>query len=98
MRTTADERLGPFLAPGFPIFDEDGAPEALLPQDVERLPDLDDPATLGCLLALVRKAWGDAFHAIAFNKDGSVVLFTTPVSFIVSDEYPHLVAALEAAP
>ena len=24
------------------------------------LPDLSDPATLGCLLALVREAWGDA--------------------------------------
>ena len=25
----------------------------------DRLPDLTDPATLGCLLALVREAWGD---------------------------------------
>jgi hypothetical protein len=26
------------------------------------LPDLGDPATLGCLLALVREAWGEACH------------------------------------
>jgi hypothetical protein len=30
------------------------------------LPDLDDPATLGCLLALVRDVWGDdALMAVA---------------------------------
>ena len=27
--------------------------------DMTALPDLTDPATLGCLLALVREAWGD---------------------------------------
>ena len=27
--------------------------------DADRLPDLTDPATLGCLLALVREAYGD---------------------------------------
>jgi hypothetical protein len=26
------------------------------------LPDLTDPATIGCLLALVREAWGDSLH------------------------------------
>lgn len=28
-------------------------------RDADALPDLTDPATLGCLLALVREAWGD---------------------------------------
>ena len=34
------------------------------PVYVDDLPDLADPATLGCLLALVREAWGDpGFYA-----------------------------------
>lgn len=31
----------------------------------ENLPDLDDPATRGCLLELVREAWGDPTMAAA---------------------------------
>ena len=62
------------------------------------LPDLADPATLGCLLALVREAWGDS-GATTYNEkgrwgcsmgDGCTGLFPT--------EAAALVAALEAAP
>jgi hypothetical protein len=64
-----------------------------------RLPDLQDPATLGCLLALVREAWGEKvvirigtgwweIEAERFISDD-----TCAVSLAES-----LVAALEAAP
>ena len=33
-------------------------PESCVVRDADALPDLTDPATLGCLLALVREAWG----------------------------------------
>ena len=42
-----------FIAPARRWSEGDG-----FPQD-GRLPDLDDPATLGCLLALVREDWND---------------------------------------
>ena len=35
------------------------------------VPDLSDPATLGCLLALVRKAWGDPTLCVVLDtSDG----------------------------
>ena len=73
------------------------------------LPDLTDPATLGCLLALVREAWGD--HATSFANG-----YAEPQNVWVvhngrfsSDDYgpeiakgsteaDALVRALEAAP
>ena len=35
-----------------------------------RLPHLTDPAMLGCLLALVREAWGDPSLCVLFDHDG----------------------------
>jgi hypothetical protein len=68
------------------------------------LPDLTDAATLGCLLALVREAWGDPHASVWYDsaywhsgnrwswwaKEQSRVDYDT--------ESAALVAALEAAP
>jgi hypothetical protein len=66
------------------------------------LPDLSDPATLGCLLALVREAWGIPSLSLspwqggwefAWAEDGAV----GPCGYWLT-EAEALVAALEAAP
>jgi hypothetical protein len=72
------------------------------------LPDLTDPATLGCLLALVREAWwGDEWISCAYaRKERSWVVTSCHISaLLVSGKHIHgateaeaLVAALEAAP
>jgi hypothetical protein len=76
---------------------------------VDLTPVLDDPATMGCLLALVRKAWGRPFwvegdtRSMGERPDEWIgVLFegrfaTCPVVH-ASTEAEALVAALEAAP
>lgn len=73
-------------------------------------PDLSDPATLGCLLALVREAWeprrGKDYIASTVHVDsgwgvGARVgseCFATIVLPTFSSEAEALVAALEAAP
>ena len=73
--------------------------------DVPRhvLPDLTDPATLGCLLALVRKAWWDPYLVVRWSghdwrvvrTDGSVSCWTVARG---ATEAEALIAALEAAP
>lgn len=75
--------------------------------DDERIPELTDPATLGCLLALVREAWGDPHASVGSagwddGEEGWVVVACSPTSkwslCNCKTEAEALVAALEAAP
>lgn len=72
------------------------------------IPDLSDPATLGCLLALVREAWGDGWEiAIEVNSHDRRTMGCS-LRMLRADGTRHmfggftlcevLVAALEAAP
>jgi len=67
------------------------------------LPDLDDPATLGCLLALVREAQGDCtiWTMVDVDCDESAWICTGLEVGEIGSGYSEahaLVAALEAAP
>jgi hypothetical protein len=76
-----------------------------LPYDLTSyVPDLSDPATLGCLLALVREAWGDSEMHMALGAKGWVWLTGESRVYDVvipinagETEDEALVAALEAA-
>jgi len=66
--------------------------------NLDALPDLTDPATLGCLLALVRDAHRDAY--MAAGNDGPVWVVRDCDGYEVcrgTSERAVLVAALEAA-
>lgn len=64
------------------------------------LPDLDDAATLGCLLALVREAWGrDVF--VEHHGDGLWRVHQAHREYVIGlgqTEAAALVAALRCAP
>ena len=74
------------------------------PHDIGlRVPDLNDPATLGCLLALVREAWGLPLLGVAFDHDAEEWIVRSWNATILwqglgNTEAGALVAALEAAP
>lgn len=76
---------------------------------IARGPDLTDPATLGCLLSLVREAWGDPGICVRgmLQSDGRYQWYVVGGHAhggkfsrlgIYSTEAEVLVAALEAAP
>lgn len=58
-------------------------------------PDLSDPATLGCLTALVREAWGDPCLTARYDAE---TRRWYAVAFVGTAEAEALVMALEAAP
>jgi hypothetical protein len=73
------------------------------------VPDLTDPATVGCLLALVREAWGDHATSFANKYEKPTWVWSVYDGRFSSDDYGHeiakgsteaeaLVAALENAP
>lgn len=67
------------------------------------IPDLSDPATLGCLLALVREAWATQVAWVEPGHDGlwEACIYVSGKARIVESydsEAAALVAALEAAP
>ena len=75
----------------------------------QALPDLTDPATLGCLLALVREAWGSNRCFVRRDPSWFMLCPTPPAEtarighgwsgpFTGDTEAEALVAALEAAP
>lgn len=69
------------------------------------IPDLSDAATKGCVLQLIREAWGDPEAHFALGAAGwslmsgesriADVVYTSPPS---KDEAEAMVAAMEAAP
>jgi hypothetical protein len=69
-------------------------------RDADALPDLTDPATLGCVLALVRKAWGDprAYMRDSFGWEWITDYCVEKWPPGGETEAEALVAALESAP
>ena len=62
------------------------------------VPDLADPATLGCLLALVREAWGNPKISVVYHADIPCWLANNGCKGYGASEAEALVSALENAP
>ena len=99
----------PVCHPAWRVIYEGGCGPFANPDNNDAPPDLTDPATLGCLLAIVREAWGDprlvAIYCEAAHpgqSEGWAVQCADNRLPVASEDYPSeaeaLVAALEAAP
>jgi hypothetical protein len=58
----------------------------------ELLPDLSDPATIGCLLAIVREAWGDELVHVSprvEDPEDTGALYGLPAAWIVGSTGVH---------
>ena len=90
--------------PGSRIDDSESDDDGTLDHAVHAVPDLSDPATMGCLLALVREAWRDpiavavvpAYMFPAAPRFWLACFGATDLS--ASTEAEALVLALESAP
>ena len=98
MLCTGDDRSGPWQA--WSDEDYDACACKMRPHETENdLPDLTDPATLGCLLALVREAWVDPWVRVEPMSREWRTLHSKAAPFCAGPtEAAALVAALEAAP
>lgn len=71
-----------------------------LPLVADAFPDLSDPATVGCLLALVRETWAKPHAYVEFSDKWKVAFYCDvgTHAFSSTTEAAALVAALEGAP
>jgi hypothetical protein len=89
---------------GCPVVSWDEELAAAASDPTNLLPDFADPATLGCLLALVREACRDPFAHVGRSLGDWIIWATPPdrrgsyAHGIGETEAEALVAALEAAP
>jgi len=99
MVTTYGQRIARVDADGYSVAYYRGG--HLQPVAADALPDLTDPATLGCLLALVRKLHHDPRAFVTFEYGDAIFVAcpegrtTATCVCIMDSEAKALVAALE---
>ena len=102
MVTTYGQRIARVDADGYTVAYQRGG--HLQTVEADALPNITDPATMGCLLALVREAYNDSFAHVEYEL-GEWIVWATPEGrrgkysmSVRKTEADALVAALEAAP
>lgn len=106
MLTTDDFRITAINPDGLPHGEYSQVGPLLWKINAEDMPDLTDPATLGCLVALLRKAWDSPMlNTVQERGIGWIVADSLCCSMLANGRYYRgdteaeaLIAALEAAP